>query len=110
MLWLYESKVKNVIALMGINCSDAQVEKLLSLSSQFVVWLDKDKSGANGMNMLRVKMDNRAHLKYVDPWKSDIEGKDPKDCYEVQGPEKVLEIIAGAKTFFEHVMEDSCNG
>lgn len=107
---LRKSGLNNSVALMGISCSDEQVERLLSLSSQFIVWLDKDLSGAKGMNTLLKKMDNRARMRYVDPWKvPEIKKKgDAKQVYEDFGPEKVVEIVNGAKTFLEHIMEDNC--
>jgi DNA primase len=104
-----KSGIKNVVALMGANVSNAQVEKLLSLSSSFIVWLDKDRAGAKGMTSLWKKMENRALMRYVDPFKVlPEEEKDPRDVLEKNGPEKVQEIIDNAKTFFEHVLEDKC--
>ncbi|MFA5558175.1 MAG: toprim domain-containing protein [Methanofastidiosum sp.] len=105
---LRKSGVSNVVGLMGVNISDEQVEKLLLMTSHFIVWLDKDRAGAKGMNIAHRKLENRGLVKYVDPWKAGIDGKDPKDCYENQGKEKVQEIIMNAKTFFEHVLEDRC--
>lgn len=107
---LRKSGINNVVALIGISVSDEQVEKLLSLSSSFIVWLDKDKSGAEGMKLLWKKLDNRAYVRYVDPWKvEEIELKgDAKQVFEKFGPEKVKEIVDNAKTFLEHVVEDKC--
>ena len=105
---LRKSGFSNVVGLMGVNISDEQIEKLLYISSDFIVWLDKDRAGAKGMNIAHRKLENRGLVRYVDPWLIDLNGKDPKDCFENQGPEKVKEVIAGAKTFFEHVLEDKC--
>jgi|GEM_PF-3019581 len=108
---LRKSGLKNVVALMGVSISDEQVEKLLSLSSNFVVWLDRDSAGATGTHSVWEKMDNRANMKYVDPFKAlSKEEKDPRDVFEKFGPEKVKEIVSNAKTFIEHIMEDNCNG
>jgi DNA primase len=41
---LRKSGIKNVVALMGVSISNEQAEKLLSLSSKFVVCLDRDKA------------------------------------------------------------------
>jgi DNA primase len=109
---LRKSGIKNVVALMGVSVSDEQVEKLLSLSSSFIVWFDRDKAGATGTNLIWKKMDNRANMRYVDPWKhKEIKKKgDAKQVYEDFGPEKVQEIVSKAKTFLEHIVEDNCNG
>lgn len=106
---LRKSGLPNAVALMGISCSDEQVEKLLSLSSTFVVWLDKDRSGAKGMNNLLRKLEKRATMLYVDPWKqAKIKDRgDAKQVLEDFGPESVREIVSNAKTLLEHVMEDS---
>lgn len=105
---LRKSGIKNVVALMGANISNSQVEKLLDLSSSFVVWLDKDKAGSKGMDLIHQKMNNRATLRFVSPWKIEFEGKDPRDYFESQGADKVQETIAKAKTLFEHVLENKC--
>jgi len=106
-LAIKQSGINNVVALMGIIISDEQVRKLLLLSSSFVVWLDKDLSGAKGMNSLMKKMEKRALMRYVDPWKiEEIETKqDAKFIFEKFGPEKVKEIINNSKTLLEHIME-----
>jgi len=88
---LRKSGINNVVALMGVTISNEQVEKLLSLSSKFIVWLDKDKSGSKGMDLIHEKMDNRATLRYVSPWKIEFDGKDPRDYFESQGADKVKE-------------------
>lgn len=107
---LRKSGVNNVVALMGVNISNEQVEKLLSLSSHFIVWLDKDRSGAKGMHSIWEKMDNRADVRYVVPWKiEEIKPKgDAKQVFEDFGAEKVKEILSKAKTFLEDVLEDKC--
>jgi len=107
---LRKSGIKNVVALMGVSISSEQVEKLLSLSSRFVVWLDRDKAGAKGTHSIWEKMENRASMRYVDPFKSlSREEKDPRDVFEKLGPEKVKEIVDNAKTFLEHIVEDKCH-
>ena len=107
---LRKSGIKNVVALMGVSVSDEQVEKLLSLSSSFIVWLDRDKAGAKGTNSVWKKMDNRANIRYVDSFKALSKNeKDPKDVFEKFGPEKVKEIVDNAKTFLEHIVEDKCH-
>jgi DNA primase len=106
---LRKSGIQNVVALMGVALSKEQTEKLLSLSSKFVVWLDKDSSGAKGMISIRKSMDNRAEVRYVNPFEAlSKDEKDPRDVFEKLGPEKVQEIIANAKTFLEHIVEDKC--
>jgi DNA primase len=107
---LRKSGINNVVALMGVNISSEQVEKLLTLSSKFIVWLDRDKAGATGTHAIWEKMEHRANMRYVDPFKAlSREEKDPKDVFEKFGPEKVKEIIDNAKTFLEHVVEDKCH-
>ena len=100
----------NAVALMGIHVSKVQVEELLSLSSRFIVWLDKDVSGAKGMKEILARLDNRAYVRYVDPWKiKEIESKqDARFVFETYGEEKVKEIIESAKTYVEQIMEDCC--
>jgi DNA primase len=108
---LRKSGLKNVVALMGVSISNEQVEKLLSLSSNFVVWLDRDKAGAQGTQAIWKKLDNRAIVRYVDPFKDfSKEEKDPRDVFEKFGSEKVRETVKNAKTYIEHIMEDNCNG
>jgi DNA primase len=105
---LRKSGIQNVVALMGVSISNEQVEKLLDLSSEFVVWLDRDKAGAKGMNSILRKMEHRAKMRYVDPFKTlpkDV--KDPKDVFEKYGPQKIKDVITSAKTYIEHVMEDN---
>lgn len=98
--------VKNVVALMGAALYDEQVEKLLHLSSRLIVWLDRDKAGAKGINQCIRKLDKRATVRYVDPWGTlPKDCKDPKEVYEKFGAEAVQYIIENAKTFLEQVME-----
>ncbi len=100
--------VNNVVALLGAEITDGQVEKLLSLSSKFTVWLDRDRAGANGMNRILKKLEHRAYVRYVDPFKSLPPNiKDPRDTYEILGKKKVIETIENAKTYIEHVLEDN---
>lgn len=104
---LRKSGLKNVVALMGALISDEQVERLLSLSSSFVVCLDADVAGARGAQRIYETLDNRAFVKYVDPLTWFLKGeKDIRDVYEQRGPEVVREIIDSAKTFLEYLMED----
>jgi DNA primase len=103
---LRKSSLKNVVALMGSNISKEQIEKLLSISSEFVVWLDKDRAGAKGMNSFVQRLEKRATMRYVDPWKSLPEGdNDPKDVYENHDSETVRNVVRSAKTLLEHIME-----
>lgn len=105
LLALKKAGVTNVVALMGVSLSDEQVEKLLDLSSLLIVWLDRDKAGAKGMNTFIYKMEKRASIYYVDPWKQLTEEvKDPKDVYEQLGADKVHEIINNAKTYIEYLI------
>jgi DNA primase len=106
---LRKSGIKNAVALMGINISDRQVERLLSLSSEFIVWLDKDVSGAKGMKTILTKMENRSFVRFVDPWKhEEIEEKgDAKQVFEKYGPDKVKEIVSNAKTFLQHLIKET---
>jgi hypothetical protein len=62
------------------------------------------------MSTLWKKMENRAHMRYVDPWKvEEIEPKgDASQVYDSFGPDKVKEIVSNAKTYLEQVMEDKC--
>jgi DNA primase len=108
---LRKSGLKNAVALMGISVSDTQAEKLLALSSEFVVWLDKDESGAKGMLMIHKKLENRATIRYVNPWEySEIESKgDAKQVYECCGEEAVKTIIEAAETYLEQIVKEQCN-
>jgi len=107
---LRKSGIKNVLGLMGVSISDEQIEKLLFLSSEFVVWLDRDKAGSKGLQAIWTKLDNRATVRYVDPFRAlSKDEKDPRDVYEKYGPEKIKKVISEAKTFFEHVLEDNRN-
>ena len=95
----------NTLALVGMHMSDEQVEKALLLSSEFIVWLDKDSAGAKGLQTVLKKMENRANMRYVDPWKQlPDDCKDPRDVYEKHGIKKVHEIVRGAKTYLEHLL------
>lgn len=106
---LRKSGLTNVVALMGITVSNEQAEKLLYLSSEFVIWLDRDRAGAKGMKGLFKKLENRAYVLYVYPWKQvPKDCKDPKDVYEKYGTEKVKEIVLNSKTYIEYIMEDNC--
>jgi DNA primase len=101
--------IKNVVALMGAALYDEQVEKLLHMSSKLIVWLDRDKAGAKGINQCIRKLDKRATVRYVDPWSVLPEGtKDAKEVYEKFGAEAVQYVIEEAKTFLEQVMEHKC--
>lgn len=101
----------NAVALMGVHLSKVQTEELLSLSSKFIVWFDKDSSGAEGMKEILARLDNRAHVRYVNPWDiKEIESKqDARFVFETYGKEKVKEIIENSKTYLEQLMEDCCN-
>jgi|WetSurMetagenome_2_1015567.scaffolds.fasta_scaffold96054_2 DNA primase len=105
---LRKSGLQNTVSLMGVHISKIQVEKLLDLSSKFIVWLDKDSAGAKGVEEVWRKLDNRAYVRYVDPWKvSDIPKKqDAKYMFETFGQGKIKEILGGAKTYLEHILED----
>jgi DNA primase len=99
--------LKNVVALMGVNLSNEQVERLLHLSSKLIVWMDKDRAGVKGINQCIRKLDKRAHVRYVDPWSVlPKDCKDPKDVYEKFGSEAVHYVIDEAKTYLEQVLEN----
>jgi DNA primase len=101
------SGMKNVVALMGSNLSNEQAERLLWLSSKLVIWADKDKAGAKCINQCIRKLDKRATVRYIDPWKLLPEGcKDAKEVYEKFGYEAVQYIVEEAKTFLEQVLEN----
>jgi len=103
-----KSCTKNVVALLGMAVSEEHVEKLLELSSDFIIWLDKDKAGITGLNRIVKMMENRANMRYVDPWKSlPKDCKDPRDVYDLYGPEMIRAIIDEAKTFLEHIIEEA---
>jgi DNA primase len=103
---LRKSSLKNVVALMGSNISNEQIEKLLCISSNFIVWLDKDRAGAKGMNRLVQRLEKRATIRYVDPWKSLPDGaNDPKDVFENYDTETVRNVVRSAKTLLEHIVE-----
>jgi len=99
----------NVVSIMGMSLSDEQAERLLKLSNEFIVWLDNDQAGYIGTKRIWEKLDKRANVKYVDLQKfPEIKlGGDPKDAFEKYGSEKVLEIIASAKTYLELLLEET---
>lgn len=106
LLALKKSGFNNVVALMGVSLSSEQVEKLLFLSSDFTVWLDKDEAGRKGMLQCVRRLEKRATMRYVDPWQQLPEGtNDAKDVYEKHGRNKVRSIIKNAKTYLEYSME-----
>jgi DNA primase len=105
---LRKSGLFNSLAIMGMHLSDEQAQKLLNFSSEFVVCLDADTAGATGMRRIHDVLDNRALVRYVDPFKSFLKGeKDIRDVYQQRGPEVVRAIIESAKTYLEWVLEDN---
>ena len=98
--------IDNVVALMGITVSKEQVDKLLSLSSDFVIWLDKDEAGKKGWMTLFKRLDNRARVRYVNPWQAlEPNEKDPRDVFEKRGAKVVQDIVYTAKSYLEHITE-----
>jgi DNA primase len=104
---LRKSGFFNSLAIMGMHMSDEQVNKALSLSSEFVVCLDKDEAGFTGMRRIHKVLDNRALVKYVDFNMFPKDCKDIRDIFEKYGPEAVREIIESAKTYLELVLMDN---
>jgi len=105
-LALRKSGLTNAVALMGINCSNKQAERLLNLSSEFVVWFDKDSAGIEGIKTIHQKLRYRANVRYVDPWEyPEIEPHgDAKQVYESCGQEAVQTIVEVAQTWLQHIL------
>lgn len=102
MLSIKKSGWNNVVSIMGAEVSKRQLEKLIWLSSNFIVWLDRDKAGMHGVLRFIKGLEPLGQVRYVDPYESLT--KTEKDAYDVfyqRGPGAVLSIINEAKSLLE---------
>ncbi len=88
----------NVVAIMGLNLSKIQMQKLKSLSSNIVLFLDNDQAGNNtNLKFIDSLVQNGFKIKVV----NNNAKKDPFDIWQFEGREKLLTILDARLDWWE---------
>jgi DNA primase len=75
-LWLWQSGIKNVVAIMGSMITDKQAEIVRELGTRLFIWLDNDTAGSMGTGLMADKLYNRMRV-YQMVWSNFSGFKDP---------------------------------
>lgn len=75
-MWLWQSGIRNVVAIMGSMMTDAQAEIVRELGTRLIIWLDNDAAGMKGTKLIVEKLSSRMRISQV-VWANFPDFKDP---------------------------------
>lgn len=89
------------VGLMGAHVSQIQLNKIIELSSDVIIWLDNDAAGKAGYKKLTTGLENVINVRYVTNHMY-IEGKgDANEVYQDGGPYLVQSYLEDSESLLE---------
>lgn len=91
-MWLWQSGIKNVVALLGSSLTEYQEELLVRTGSDIILMLDNDDAGKRGTSIVGEKLSKKTKVKVVSYQKAQPDG-----CSR----EELQEVVKSNENYFE---------